>query len=164
MKTYLLNHNQIIQKIKRIAYQIEENNLEVKTLYIGGIGERGGLISQLICNELKKLREKKGVVFFQINTVNKSNEVDFSLELMQLKGKHVIVVDDVLNTGKTLMNVLVPIVEIGAERIETVFLVQRNHRQFPVIGDFVGMSLATTFQEHVYFDASDEKDLKAYLA
>lgn len=165
-KTIILNHSQILHKVKRIAFQIVENNQSATNLCIGGIDTRGGFLAELIYHELRKM-EIKDVELFSIS-INRELEgteaVDISIHEVQLKNAHVIIVDDVLNTGRTLMNVLLKIGLYHPEQIETCFLVQRSHRKFPLRGDYVGISLATTFQEHVSFNMNDKQNLEAYLA
>lgn len=165
-KTIILNHNQILHKVKRIAFQIVENKQSSTNLCIGGIDTRGGFLAKLIYQELRKM-EISDVKLFSIS-INRELEgteaVDISIHEVQLKNAHVIIVDDVLNTGRTLMNVLLKIGLYHPEQIETCFLVQRSHRKFPLRGDYVGISLATTFQEHVSFNMNDKQNLEAYLA
>jgi pyrimidine operon attenuation protein/uracil phosphoribosyltransferase len=165
-KTIILNHNQILNKVKRIAFQIVENNQSGTNLCIGGIDTRGGFLAELIYQELENMGIK-GVELFSIS-VNRNLEgtesVNISISEERTKNAHVIIVDDVLNTGKTLMNVLLKIGMFNPEQIETCFLVQRSHRKFPLRGDYVGISLATTFQEHVSFNMADKQNLEAFLA
>jgi pyrimidine operon attenuation protein / uracil phosphoribosyltransferase len=82
----------------------------------------------------------------------------------EFSGRHVIVADDVLNSGKTLMHVIQPIVAANPISLETVFLAERSYRSFPVRADYTGISLATTIQEHVSFDASDPADMALWLS
>jgi pyrimidine operon attenuation protein/uracil phosphoribosyltransferase len=156
----LLSDFQIRQKLKRMAYQIVENNMQSEVLFIGGIGERGGYIAELLCKELTSINNLK-LTKFDIKVTE--GNIIFSRDLKDLVGKSLILVDDVLNTGKTLMQVLVEVSNFAPDKIETCFLAQRSHRKYPVKGDYVGISLATTFQEHIYFDASDKEKLRVYL-
>ncbi|MCO6495004.1 MAG: phosphoribosyltransferase [Bacteroidetes bacterium] len=158
-KDYILNDAQIRQKLKRIAYEILENNLKDKVVYMGGIGERGGLLAKLIAEQLDILKEIKVELF----SISNQNGVQLSIDVKKLRKQTVIIVDDVLNTGKTLMDILIVIAAQNPARIETCFLAQRSHRKFPVKGDYVGISMATTFQEHIQFDASNPKKLGVYL-
>jgi pyrimidine operon attenuation protein/uracil phosphoribosyltransferase len=80
------------------------------------------------------------------------------------RDRHVIVADDVLNSGKTLMHVIQPIVAASPVSLETVFLAERSYRSYPVRADYTGISLATTFQEHVSFDAADPDNLALWLS
>lgn len=162
-RIYILNDQQIRQKIRRIAYQILENNLSEGKVYIGGIGERGGNIANLIHKELQNFVELESESFTISFSDKNENKVKLNIESSVLANQTVIIVDDVLNTGRTLMDVLLSVAQIKPKRIETCFLAQRNHRMFPVKGDYVGISLATTFQEHIYFDVSDPSEMRVYL-
>lgn len=156
----ILNDSQIRQKLKRMAFQIVENNMQAKELFVGGIGERGAFIAGLLCNELAAFPHIQ-LYPFEISVIETS--VSFSTDISPLSGKAVVLVDDVLNTGKTLMEVLVKVAAFNPDKIETCFLAQRSHRKYPVKGDYVGISLATTFQEHIYFDPSNTTNLRVYL-
>jgi pyrimidine operon attenuation protein/uracil phosphoribosyltransferase len=90
------------------------------------------------------------------DTVSFSPSADFA-------GKHVLVMDDVINTGATLMLVLSAIFRHKPVSIGTVFLAKREHRNFPVKADYVGISIATTLQDHVAFDNTDPNNLSVYL-
>ncbi|MBX2985561.1 MAG: phosphoribosyltransferase [Bacteroidia bacterium] len=158
-RDYILNDAQIRQKVKRIAYEILENNLNEKLVYFGGIGERGGLLAKLIAEEVNKLNEIKTELF----SISINKGVILGIDMHKLRNQTIIIVDDVLNTGKTLMDILVVIAANDPRRIETCFLAQRSHRKFPVKGDYVGISMATTFQEHICFDASNPQNLSVYL-
>ncbi|MCK9481062.1 MAG: phosphoribosyltransferase [Bacteroidia bacterium] len=159
-RDYILNDAQIRQRVKRIAYEILENNLNEKVVLIGGVGQRGGLLAELIAKEVDSLKEIKTKLFSIVTLIGK---VKLSVDTKELKDQTIIIVDDVLNTGKTLMDILVVVASNEPKRVETCFLAQRSHRKFPVKGDYVGISMATTFQEHIYFDASNPNKLSVYL-
>lgn len=161
-RIHLLDHMQIMHKLKRIAFQLYENNLNEKAIYIGGIGERGAFIAEKIASELRHL-EALTVHYFQITTQHTAREIELSVDKMVLQNQTIVLVDDVLNTGKTLIEIMMPLFACQPLRIETCFLAQRNHRMFPVTGDYVGLKLATTFQEHIFFDCSNPNDLKLYI-
>jgi len=162
-RIYILNDPQIRQKIRRIAYQILENNLSEGKVFIGGIGERGGNIASLIHKELENFVEIESEFFAISFDQEKENKVTLNIESSLLVNQTIIIVDDVLNTGRTLMDILLKVAQLKPKRIETCFLAQRNHRMFPVKGDYVGISLATTFQEHIYFDAANPDQMSVYL-
>jgi pyrimidine operon attenuation protein/uracil phosphoribosyltransferase len=83
-------------------------------------------------------------------------EVTLSIDKDKLKDQVVIVVDDVLNSGKTMMYALRPFLSADLKKLRTVVLVDRNHKRYPVSADFAGLSLATTLQEHVSVVMNDE--------
>jgi pyrimidine operon attenuation protein / uracil phosphoribosyltransferase len=163
-ETLILNHDEILQKITRIAWQILENNHEAKTLVLIGIEKGGSLVSGLICdslNQISSLEIHQGSV-----SVNKENPTiaDISLHCeVDLEDCHVVLVDDVLNSGKTLMYSAIPILAQNPRQLQTGVLANRDHIRFPIKADFVGISLATTLQEHIRFMQDDNGKMSVYL-
>jgi len=147
----ILNEAQIEQKINRLAFQIYEQNFEEKHVLVCGIAERGYLLAQKIYNKLKEISD------FELQLcevkVDKNNlhatEIKLNPHPGDLKDKSVILCDDVLYTGKTLAYAAMPFLEGGAKKLQCLVLIQRNHSTFPVQPTYIGMSLATTLQEHV---------------
>lgn len=155
-KTLILNADQIRQKIDRIAYQIYENNFEEKEIIMAGIAKKGYIFAQLLAEKLQEIAKLK-VTLVEI-ALNKDNpleeEVKLSITPKEFSGKVVILVDDVINSGKTLIYGLAPFLKVPVKRITTAVLVDRNHNRYPIKADFVGLSLATTLQEHISVDLS----------
>ncbi len=164
-KTLILNAGQIQQKIDRMAWQIYENNFEEKEVIIAGIASRGFILAQRLAEKLKEITKIK-VILAEI-TVNKDNpleeEVKLSIEPDTFNGKVVIVVDDVLNSGKTLIYGMAPFLKMAVKRITTVILVDRNHNRYPIKADFVGISMATTLKEHISVELSEKGKEAVYL-
>jgi pyrimidine operon attenuation protein/uracil phosphoribosyltransferase len=149
-ETIILDHEQIRNRINRIAYQIFENNLEEKEIILAGIAERGFTLARLIADKLAEIAEIKVILLsIQIDKKNPLKEVIINHEAGIFKNRAVVVIDDVLNTGKTLIYGLQPILQMATRRIQVAVLVDRNHRSFPVAADYIGLSLATTFPELV---------------
>lgn len=160
----ILNHKQIVNKLTRLAWQVYENNMDEKVLWIVGIDKRGMYIANRIASELSKISDQK------IQTMNaipgeSFNETVYESEfdLSSLQNSVVILVDDVLNTGKTLVSAMLPLFSKNVSKMQVVVLASRSHRLFPVKADFVGISMATTLQEHLNFDNSDENNLTLKL-
>ena len=149
-RTQILTHEQVKQIVKRMAYQIYERNFKAKELCIAGISGRGETIASLLAEELTSI---SGIKITTITImVNKDNPSESSTQLsVELKksGMHAVIVDDVLNTGRTLIYALLPFLKLGVATIQTAILVDRNHKTFPVAADFIGISLSTTLQEHI---------------
>lgn len=160
----ILNHSQISHKIKRLAWQIYENNMENSEIWLAGIDERGGFLAQLINQELTKIGTLQ-VKQFAIQLNRETYEPLFLSEhnLEHLIGKNIVLVDDVLNSGKTIMCCLLPLLEKNIAKIEVAVLASRSHKKFPIKADYVGISMATTLQEHLLFDNSNPQDLKMVL-
>jgi len=164
-KTLILNARQIQQRIDRIAYQLYENFYQEKEIIIAGIAKSGyalaGRISVKI-GEISPIKVKLAEV-----TVNKksplSEKVKIDLPEKELKGKVVVVVDDVLESGRTMMYGIDPFLKYSVKRLTTVVLVNRDHRSFPIKADFVGISLATTMQEHISVELNGGKNDAVYL-
>jgi pyrimidine operon attenuation protein/uracil phosphoribosyltransferase len=150
-QTLVLDSKQIEQKISRIAWQIYEDNSGEKEIILAGILSSGYTVAEKIAAALEKISPLKiQLVTIKINKhSHHDEEVKISIEQSALKGKIVIVVDDVLNSGKTMMYALRPFLSSDLKKLRTVVLVDRNHKRYPISADFAGLSLATTLKEHV---------------
>jgi pyrimidine operon attenuation protein/uracil phosphoribosyltransferase len=164
-KTPLLDKQQIEKRINRLAYQIYEDNFEEKEIVIAGITKSGFLVAQKIEKALNKISDIK-TKLLEV-TLDKHNQVKRDVTLSapesELSNKVIILVDDVLNSGKTLIYALRPFLKIDTKKIRTVVLVDRNHKRYPIAADFVGISLATTMHEHVSVELEGGKEV-AYLS
>jgi pyrimidine operon attenuation protein / uracil phosphoribosyltransferase len=146
----ILNASQMKQKLNRLAYQVYENNFEEKELLICGLAERGYLLAEQLHHILK------GITPFPVSlhkvVVDKENPTSGSVSIQpeaKLKGKSVILCDDVLYTGRTLAYAALPFLNGNVKKLQCLVLIHRNHLTFPVQPTYIGMSLATTLQEHV---------------
>lgn len=162
-KTTILNHDQIHRKVKRIAFEILENNVKTSTIWIGGLNERGGFLAGLLSTYLKGICDKE-IHLFDISFPEQGGEPSISSMPDPLSQCSIILVDDVLNSGRTLANALIPFIKLAANKLEIAVLADRNHRRYPVHADYVGISMATTLQEHITFNAEDSNNLSAYLS
>ncbi|RXR22528.1 phosphoribosyltransferase family protein [Flavobacterium stagni] len=146
----ILSHQEIEHKIKRIAYQIYETFVEEETIVIAGIASNGSVLAQRIASTLESISPLK-VIFCEVY-INKQNPLDTittSISTQEYQGKGVVLVDDVLNSGSTLMYGVKHFLEVPLKKFKTAVLVDRNHKQFPIKVDFKGISLSTSSQEHV---------------
>ncbi len=159
-QTPVLNKKQIAQKINRIAWQVYEDNFSEKEIIIAGIAKTGFLLAQRIAAVLGKISPLK-IKLVKI-ILDKENPLTCNIEpqlsAKELKGKIVVLVDDVLNSGMTLTYSLCPFLDSDVKKIRTVILVDRNHKRFPIGADFTGISLATTLQEHITVDLEGDED------
>lgn len=150
-RTILLSPEQIHQRINRLAWQLYEDNAEEKEVIIIGIVSSGLQVATLLADTLRSIAPFK-VELLSLR-IDKHSQVAGDFELSSdpkhLEGKVVVLVDDVLNSGKTLMYALRPFLFIDLRKIRTVVLVDRNHRRYPISADYSGISLATTLMEHV---------------
>ena len=144
------NLKDIHSSIERIAYQIYESNSEEKVIFIVGIGEKGKVLSSLIGKSLSSISKiKVELITLHIDKKNPLNRINSDKSLNVLKNNSVVVVDDVLNTGKTLIYAVSYFLQAPVKSIKTAVMVNRNHKKFPIKADFKGISLATTINEHV---------------
>jgi pyrimidine operon attenuation protein / uracil phosphoribosyltransferase len=150
-RTLLLSPQQISQRIDRIAYQIYEDNADETEIVIVGIKENGYIFAERVREAVIKTCDlKPRLIGLRINKHDQvSNDVELTCDLDELSGKSIVLVDDVLNSGKTLIYAMKALLKTDTKKIRTALLVDRDHRRYPVLGDFVGITLSTTFQEHV---------------
>ena len=157
-KSKILNHEQIQQKIIRIAYQIVENNIDEESLYFVGVEPRGSILCDRLATEVNKINSAK----IESGTIKLDKDhplekdVQCSLDLTETKNKTIILIDDVLNTGKALIYAANHLLQSEPKSIQTVTLIDRRHRLFPIRADYVGLTLATTLQEHISVEFGDE--------
>ena len=165
-KTLILNSKQIEQKINRIAYEIYENNYDEKEIVIAGISENGFILAKRISDVLKKISPiKNKLIEIKINKEDPlSAEIKITLSDRELKNKVIILVDDVLNSGKTLIFGAKPFLSASIKRLTTAILVDRGHNRYPIKADFVGLSLSTTLQEHITVELNKKGKETVYLS
>lgn len=146
----ILTHEQIQHKIRRIAYQIHEVTLGEATFILAGIEKNGFLLAQKILRELEKISPAQvQLCSVRLSKQNPLAPVQTSLPLAQCQNQTVILVDDVLNSGATLIYGVRHFLQVPLKQFKTVVLIDRNHKKFPIKADFKGLSLSTSLQEHV---------------
>lgn len=154
----ILDREAIQSKIKRIAFQILENNYQEENLYIIGIEGGGSILANKICEELKNISDIKAKSLSI--TIDKSSpavsDVTINDSIENSEKSVALLVDDVLNSGKTVFYALKPLMNLNLKKIETAFLVNRAHRSFPITANYTGIEIATTIQEHINFNWSDD--------
>lgn len=165
-KTLIADSKQIQQKINRIAYEIYENNYNEKEIIIAGIASNGFILAKRIDDVLKKISPiKTKLIEIKINKENPvAVDIKISLPEKELKDKVIILVDDVLNSGKTLIFGAKPFLTTPVKRLTTVVLVDRGHNRYPIKADFVGLSLSTTLQEHITVEIDKKGKEAVYLS
>lgn len=140
----------IKSSVKRIAYQIYENNIDEKSIVIVGIGNPGKIFRNLIGNSIKSICDLN-LIFVSLTIKKKKllNVVESDISLEEIKNKSIIIVDDVLNTGSTLIYAVSYFLKIPVKKIQTAVMVNRSHKKFPIKADFKGISLSTSVNEHI---------------
>ena len=150
IKNIILNHQEIEHKIKRISYQIYETFVDEKSIIIAGITSNGYLFAEKIAATLKQISPIDVVlceVFVDKQNPNSIVKTSIPSELYQ--NKSIVLVDDVLNSGSTLIYGVKHFLDVPIKKLKTAVLVDRNHKKYPVKVDFKGISLSTSLLEHV---------------
>jgi pyrimidine operon attenuation protein/uracil phosphoribosyltransferase len=161
-KKYILSKEVVEKKLRRMAYEILENNIDEKEIILAGIRESGSVVAKVIQKMLGEISSIK--TEFITLTLDKKEPMDVSLsKAFDFNGKVIIVIDDVSNSGKTLTYALKPFIAFHPKKIQTLVLVERTHTSFPVRPDYVGLSIATTLQEHIFVEVNGEEVTGAYL-
>ena len=162
-RNYILNEEVAQKKLLRIAYEILENNYEETEIVLAGIRESGSVIARNIQRILNSIQNHIKTDLVTITLDKKMpKEVTLSKPL-SFDGKTIILIDDVSNTGKTLLYALKPFLAAYPKKIQTLVLVERTHKIFPITPYYVGLSVATTLLEHIYVEADGDQVKGAWL-
>jgi len=157
-KKVIINDNQIRSKLKRISYQILETNLQNSMLVIAGIESNGYLIAKELKKILNKLSNIEVILCkVKIDKKNPRKPIETSISKEEYSNKSIILVDDVLNSGSTLVYAVKHFLEVELAQFKTAVLVNRNHKKFPVKADFKGISLSTSIQSQVIVEFKGSK-------
>ena len=149
-ESIILDKKQIDHKIRRIAYQIYETNITEKEVIIAGIYENGYLFAKKLKTAVEKISPINVILCkVTIDKKNPTNVIETSLEFSEYKNKSVVLVDDVLHSGGTLIYGIKHFLEVPLKKLHTAVLVDRNHKMYPVKADFKGISLSTSINENV---------------
>ncbi|MEO9891784.1 phosphoribosyltransferase family protein [Aurantibacter sp.] len=160
MDNQILSHDQIQHKVKRIAYQIYEANVEEKTIIIAGIDSGGLKLAQKIGSVLKKITVAE-ITICKVSMDKKNplkSGVQTSIPVDDYKNKSVVLVDDVLNSGTTLIYGVHHFLQTPLSQLKTAVLVNRNHKKYPVKADYKGISLSTSLNTHVHVRFETKND------
>lgn len=162
-KNLILDAAQVKQKIRRMAYEIYEHNFAEKSVVIAGIDGQGYMLAKLLTKELETISplEVKLVKVSLDKSAPEHSEIGLDTELRSLNKKCIVLVDDVLNTGRTFAYGLKPFLDIEVKKIEIAVLVNRSHTSFPVYPQYTGYELSTTIRDHV--EVSLGKEVAVYL-
>tara|TARA_R110000850_G_scaffold277086_1_gene422488 strand:+ start:236466 stop:236969 length:504 start_codon:yes stop_codon:yes gene_type:complete len=146
----ILDHTQIQHIIRRIAYQIYEANADESEVLLAGIYENGYVFAQKIKKVLEKISPLQ-VNLCKVNLDKKQpiNSVTSELDPVDFENKSIVVIDDVLHSGSTLIYGVNYFLQVPLKKIKTGVLIDRSHKQFPIKADFKGISLSTSLNENV---------------
>lgn len=164
-RTLVLTNRQVKQRLNRLAWQVYENCWDEKDIVIAGIAPNGYHLAKQISDLLGSISPiRTHLLELKIekdNPLQKPLQLPMSNE--QLNNKVVIVVDDVSNSGRTLIYGVKPFLACPVKSIQTLVLVDRDHNRFPVKTNFVGLSLATTLQEHISVEIDAKGEYAVYV-
>lgn len=162
-KNTILSHKEIEHKIKRIAYQIYECNVDENVVVIAGIESNGFILARKIKQQLDKISViESNLCKVIIDKKEPTNPIKTSIKPEDYTNKSLVLVDDVLNSGSTLIYGIKHFLDVPLKQFKTAVLVNRNHKKFPVKADFKGISLSTSLFEHVHVNLS-KQPYEAYL-
>jgi pyrimidine operon attenuation protein / uracil phosphoribosyltransferase len=160
----ILTNQEIQHKIKRIAYQIYETFVEEDSIVIAGIASNGFILASKIAAELSKIAAIKVILCeVTIDKTHPNNPITTSITKEAYENKGLVLVDDVLNSGTTLIYGVKHFLEVPIKKFKTAVLIDRNHKKYPVKVDFKGISLSTSSREHVSV-VFESADCYAYLS
>ena len=163
-KKYILNKEVAAQKMQRMALEIAEQlSDDPSELIIIGIKNSGMVIAEKM-GLLVQQYVTSAIKIISI-TINKHHpdEVVLSEPTLNFNNKNIILVDDVANSGKTLLYALKPLLAFHPKRIQTLVLVERMHKLFPIKSDYIGLTIATTLQDHIQVEVKDGEVEGAFI-
>ncbi len=172
MKNYILTQPVAEKKLRRMAYEILENNTGERELILAGIRDNGSVLARNIQRLLQEIAGDRLSTQLITITLDKKNPGPVSLShspgfedrvMPGFDDRVIIVIDDVANSGKTLLYAMKPFLDYHPRKIESLVLVERSHKAFPIQPDYKGLSLATTLQEHIYVEVDGEQVKGAWL-
>ena len=162
-KNIILNHQEITNKIRRIAYQIYESNVNETEVILAGIDQNGYQLASELKTILENISDIKPVLCrVIIDKKNPLNPIETSIKPKDYKNKSIVLIDDVLNSGTTLIYGVKHFLDVPLKQFKTAVLVNRNHKKYPVKADFKGISLSTSLHEHIHVNLESGKT-EAYL-
>lgn len=154
-KNYILDQSTASRKLQRMAYEIVENNLDEKEILLVGIRENGSVIAENIQQLLREI-SSIGTELIQLS-LDKRVPAEIKLSREQdFNNRVIIIVDDVANSGRTMLYAIKPFLSYQPKKIQTLVMVERTHKAFPVNSDYVGISVGTTLQEHIYVEVDGQ--------
>lgn len=161
--TLILDALQVKQKIRRMAFEIFENNFKEKVIVVAGIDGQGYVLAKLLVKEVEAVSEAevKLVKVSLDKLAPQQNEVVLDCDVKDVKRKSIVLVDDVLNTGRTLAYAMKPFLDVEIKKLEVAVLINRSHSAFPIAPRYSGYELATTITDHV--EVFLGKDTAVYL-
>lgn len=164
-KVRILDHPSVMAKLKRMAFQIYEKNFETDELVFAGVDRRGGHLAKVLIGLLNEI-SPLSIQYVSFSRKSEGAEIqpDPSFSKESVSGKTVVLVDDVLYSGKTMMQALSFVNELEPAAVRVAVLIDRGHHNYPLTPDYMGLDLATTLRQHVSVEVSEQGELiEAFL-
>lgn len=161
----LLDSKKIGQKINRLAIEILENNYQEKELILAGINNNGMRFAKMLATVLAEKSEQNIVLTtIKLSPADPmSTPITIGLSDSEIKDKVLIIIDDVANTGRTIFYAFQPLMQVMPKKVEVAVLVDRKHKSYPIKVDYVGLSLATTLNEHIQVNLTNARTRAVHL-
>ncbi len=161
-KKYILSKETAEKKLRRMALEVAERNYGEPQLVLLGIKENGTVIARKISHYLQGFF--KGEIIVAALTIDKKMPGTITVEpAIDFTNKVILLIDDVANSGKTMLYALKPLLETYPKKIQTLALLERTHKSFPVDVDYVGLSISTTLDEHIFVEVEKEDVTGAWM-
>jgi pyrimidine operon attenuation protein/uracil phosphoribosyltransferase len=158
----ILSAEDIARKIRRMAFEVAERNADCDSLVIAGVAGNGVVVANAVIKELQQIIQCP--IEFLTISINKDTPLETSLDKeIDFDNRTIIVVDDVANSGRILLYALKHFLLYQPKSIQTLVLIERSHKLFPIQTDYVGLSIATTLQEHITVKTEGDKIIGAWL-
>ncbi len=158
----ILDKERIGFKLQRMAYQVWEHNSKAEAVTLIGVEGSGFAVAQSLAKRIREISPLKVDVLSL--SLNKKKPLSKEIKVPEdISGRSVVLVDDVANSGKTLLYALRPLLDYELKSIQVAVLVDRKHKSFPISPDIVGHTIATTLQEHIEVETAGENIEAAYL-
>jgi pyrimidine operon attenuation protein / uracil phosphoribosyltransferase len=161
-RKYILSKEIAGKKLRRMALEVVERNYDEPQLVLIGIKENGIVIADKLANHLKTIF--KGGVIVTALTINKKNPGEVIIEpAIDFNNKVVVLIDDVANSGRTMLYSLQPLLKTYPKKIQTAALVERTHKSYPIALDYVGLSISTNLDEHIFVEVKKDEVEGAWM-
>lgn len=155
----ILTKNQINLTVKRLAHQILENHLQLENTVLIGVQPRGIFLSDRIVNEMKQLVPAEKIFYGKLDITFYRDDVRQELKLanateisFSTAGKNIVIIDDVLWTGRTIRSALDALIDFGRpKKVELCVLIDRRFsRELPIQADYIGRAIDTFSSQKVF--------------
>ncbi len=161
-KKYILSKETAEKKLRRMALEVAERNYGEQQLILVGIKENGSIIANKVSKFLKDVF--KGEVIVVTLSLDKKHPAAITIEpCIDFNDKVILLIDDVANSGKTMLYALKPLLESYPKKIQTLALLERTHKSFPIDVDYVGLSISTTLDEHIFVEVEGAEVVGAWM-